>query len=138
MKRAVLMFIAIIVLASPGAAQATSGSARGAVNGFFAAWKRQDFRAMYNATNYSWRHGSGNNATTLRNQYDFKRVTSFKIVKVHAGALAQDITIRVTYKVFNSHKTVRITAKVLKETRGGDLSPSGKWGVNPISTLREN
>lgn len=107
-----------------------SDSPERAVAEFAAAWRDSDFERMSSFTEGSWRSGKKDPAGLLEPDYGFKHLRGFQIVNVDTRASVADVTFAVWYEaITNRIDNKKITARVLRE--------SGKWGVNPISTLRE-
>jgi hypothetical protein len=104
---------------------------------WLAAWKSKNFRRMVELSEQSWRLRASGAVGQLRDQYGFKDVLSYRFVRCSGSSVSARVTIGVTYKTFK-RVHVRITGMVIREDRQGDPSPVGRWGVNPISTLREN
>jgi hypothetical protein len=93
---------------------------------------------MNQLSEVSWRLRTRGPVQTLRDQYGFKDVLSYRFVRcaVLSGVSAR-VTFRVKYRTFKvSH--VQIRAMVIREDKSGHVSAVGRWGVNPISTLRED
>lgn len=107
------------------------------VHDWVAAWKAKRFKLMAKLSEVSWRRRTTSAAQTLRDQYGFKDVLSYRFVRCTANSVSARVTFRVAYRTFKvSH--VQITAVVVREDTLGNPSPTGHWGVNPISTLRED
>lgn len=114
-----------------------SGVAR-VVAEWVGAWRADRFARMVALSQVSWRKSNPGAASLLRAQYGFKDVVGFRILRVQRiTAVAAQVTFRVDYRTFKLQQ-VRIPAMVIREDRNGNPSTSGAWGVNPISTLRED
>lgn len=116
---------------------AYSGAAR-VVAEWVAAWRADRFARMAALSQVSWRRRTPGAAGRLRDQYGFKDVVGFRILRVRRiTTVAAEVTFRVDYRTFKLER-VRISAMVIREDRNGNPSPAGAWGVNPISTLGED
>jgi hypothetical protein len=107
------------------------------MKGWLAAWKLKNFKEMVKLSEQSWRLRTSGAVGQLRNQYGFKDLLNYQFIRCSATAVAARVTFRVDYKTFKRVR-VRITGMVVREDRQGNPSPVGQWGVNPISTLRED
>ncbi len=152
--RTVLLLVSLLVAIAVGAGSAssahtaacgrigfTSPSAYTGVNrvvaDWVAAWRARKFRTMALLSQVSWRLRTPGAASLLSDQYGFKKVVGFRIVRSRKlSPVAARVTFRVDYRTFKLER-VLITAMVIREDRAGNPSPIGSWGVNPISTLRE-
>jgi hypothetical protein len=101
-----------------------------------AAWKLKNFKQMVQLSEQSWRLRSSGAAGVLRAQYGFKDVLSCRFVRCSANNVSARVTFRVKYRKYKVSR-VQITAMVIREDHAGNPSALGRWGVNPISTLRE-
>jgi hypothetical protein len=147
MRLRMFLTVACTILAAAaavGAAQAreaapaaTCAGPASVVQEWVAAWKAKRFRRMAELSEAGWRRTESNPVGTLRNDYGFKDVLSYRFVRCpFATTVSARVTFRVKYRGFGLRR-VQITAVVLREDARGDLSAFGDWGVNPISTLRE-
>lgn len=97
---------------------------------FFSGWQEKDYDKMVAASEKSFIDRQNNPEELLEAQYGFKDLKEFHIVKVYEKApAATEITVNVVYTFANGEQRKTIIANVIKEN---------DWGVNPISTLREN
>jgi hypothetical protein len=144
-RRIVICFVAIIAVsastvgsshASRSTTEASCSAPAGVVSQWVAAWKAKNFGRMVALSEVSWRLRTSGAVGTLRAQYGFKDVLAYSFVRCTANNVSARVTFRVKYRTFKVER-VQITAMVLREDSRGNLSPSGRWGVNPISTLRE-
>jgi hypothetical protein len=141
----VCVFIAVLAAATSGreararvtAAQTSCGAPSSIVANWVAAWKAKNFKQMVQLSEQSWRLRTSGAVGTLRAQYGFKDVLSYRFVRCSASNVSARVTFRVKYRTFKLD-SVEITAMVIREDRSGNLSALGRWGVNPISTLRED
>jgi hypothetical protein len=120
------------------ATEASCAAPAGVVRDWVGAWKAKNFKRMNQLSEVSWRLRTRGPVQTLRDQYGFKDVLSYRFVRcaVLSGVSAR-VTFRVKYRTFKvSH--VQIRAMVIREDKSGHVSAVGRWGVNPISTLRED
>lgn len=106
-----------------------SDSPERAVAEFAAAWRDSDFKRMSSFTHGSWRSGEKDPAGVLEADYGFKHLRGFQVTNVDTRTTVADITFVIWYEAITNKVEKKITARVLRE--------SGKWGVNPISTLKE-
>jgi hypothetical protein len=107
------------------------------VAGWVAAWRAKNFKGMAALSEISWRRRTPGAASVLRDQYGFKDVVGFRVMRTRKlSTVAARVTFRVDYRTFKLYR-VLITAMVVREDRGGNPSPVGSWGVNPTSTLAE-
>lgn len=114
------------------------GTAEYVLAEFALAWKEQDWSRMTNFVQTTWLSRQDDAEGLLEAQYGFKTLKGFEVINVgDVETLASvvdityvDITFTVKYEfVPNRIDEKQITARVIKE--------DNKWGVNPISTLRE-
>lgn len=118
-------------------AEASCTAPAAVVRDWVGAWKAKSFKRMTELSEVSWRRRTDSPMQTLRDQYGFKDVLSYRFVRCAANATSARVTFQVKYRTFKVSR-VRIAAMVIREDVSGNPSPSGRWGVNPISTLREN
>jgi hypothetical protein len=124
-------------IASPSTASISCLPATSVMRSWLAAWQAQNFRRMADLSEVSWRQRARGPVGELRDQYGFKDVVSYRFVRCSGNSVSARVTFTVTYKTFKRVR-VEITGMVLREDRDGAPSPVGRWGVNPISTLRED
>lgn len=103
---------------------------------WIAAWKAKKFRRMVALSQVSWRSRTSDAAGLLDAQYGFKDVLSYRFVRCASNSVTARVTYRVRYRTFKV-SDVLITGNVIREDASGHPSATGRWGVNPISTLRE-
>jgi hypothetical protein len=94
-------------------------------------------KRMLQLSEVNWRRTTGNPIQALRADYDFKDVLSYRFVRCTASNVSARVTFRVKYRTFKV-RHVQIRAMVIREDKRGNPSALGQWGVNPISTLRED
>ncbi|HUV75789.1 MAG TPA: hypothetical protein VMW00_03940 [Dehalococcoidales bacterium] len=112
-------------------------SAERAFAGYLTAWKNKDWNGMAEFTQMTWRSENENPAQMLENAYGFKDLLGAEIIKKsEVSDVMVDITATIYYRIAKVEKK-SITARVIRETAPNKPDPEGKWGVNPISTLRE-
>ena len=118
----------------------SSGTPERVVAEFISAWKARNWDKMAGWADAESRNRESDLAGQLRAQYDFKTLKGFEIQKVvRVSNVAADVTYAIWYdSEFSGLAAKVVKAKVLKMTSDGTLSAGGKWGVNPISVLREN
>lgn len=71
--------------------------------------------------------------------FHLKDLTAFKILKTEKiSDSCVDIILKISYLYYISNlKEIKIKARVICETGPYKPSPTGKWGINPLSILRE-
>ncbi len=113
------------------------GSAERAFAEFLTAWKDKDWDRMAEFSQITWRSAQNNPAEMLNSAYGFKDLLGAEIIKKSdVSDVMVDITATIYYRIAQVEKK-SITARVIRETAPNKPSSEGKWGVNPISTLRE-
>ena len=133
-----------------GINQGPANTPEHALVAYLSAWQSQDWHGMEQATNISWRRLQPIPIIPLRNWYADKRLKSIEIVTVDPNPdaipivkeAATDITFKGTYILNGKRHTKLFRARVLLENEQAALVDKtsdqlGKWGVNPLSTLRE-
>lgn len=119
------------------------------VRAWVGAWKTKDFKRMVALSQVQWRLTTPRPVERLEAYYGFKDVLGYRYLRCTIGPFpfpgfaAGNVFARVTFRVryqFGAPpvKNVRITANVIREDRRGYPSATGQWGVNPLSTLRED
>jgi len=118
----------------------SSGTPERVAAEYISAWKTRDWDRMAGWADAESRNRESDLAGQLRAQYDFKTLKGFEIQKVvRISNVAADVTYAIWYdSEFSGMEAKVVKAKVLKMTSDGTLSAGGKWGVNPISAMREN
>lgn len=106
----------------------------GAVERFLRAWHSQDWSAMAAATQTTWRSGETNAAGWLANAYGSERLVEWQVEGTkRKGQATVDVTVRCRTDV---SAWFRLRARVIRESGAYRPDPHGRWGVNPLSTLR--
>lgn len=106
---------------------------------FLISWQKKDWNRMTKFTQLTWRDTETKPSETLEAWYGFKDLLGAKIVSKNAETnVVVDITATVYYAVGSEIMTKTITARVIRESAAYSPSPTGQWGVNPLSTLRED
>ncbi len=103
-------------------------------------WKQEDWDRMVEFTQKTWRSGRDDPVEDLRCYYDFKHLVGAEITKkTLVSVTCVDIEAKVYYCAFSATVPTekKITARVIQESDPYTPSSTGDWGVNPISTLRE-
>jgi hypothetical protein len=127
-----------IAQARETAAQASCAPPAAVVRDWVGAWKAKDFKRMTQLSEVSWRLRTRGTIQTLRDEYGFKDVLSYRFVRCQVvTSVSARVTFRIKYRTFKV-RHVQIRAVVIREDKRGNLSAVGRWGVNPISTLRED
>lgn len=106
---------------------------------FAEAWRRRDWQAMVRATQITWAETENSPERTLRDWYGIKTLLGFEVVRATRNSpVSVDVTFRVWYEaITNQVEEHHITGRVLRESAPHRLDATGTWGVNPVSTLRE-
>lgn len=114
-----------------------NGTAERAVAEFLVGWKRHDWDEMLNATQVTWQSDQKQPRQWLKDIYGDEDIMGTKITASSAvSEYVRDITFTVYVKDENGNVEQRTTVgRVLREEGPMSLSSSGKWGVNPISTI---
>jgi len=114
------------------------GSAERALAEFLTAWRDEDWDRMAEFTQITWRSGEENPAELLEAQYGFKDLLGAEMVRKEewGSDAAVKIIATIYYRIAQVEKKT-ITAMVICETEPYTTDPEGKWGVNPLSTLRD-
>jgi hypothetical protein len=103
-------------------------------------WKQEDWDRMVEFTQKTWRSDEDNPAEFLKANYDFKHLVGVEITKktVTSDTFVQ-VEAKVYYCAFSATVPTekKITANVIRESTPYTPSSTGDWGVNPLSTLRE-
>ncbi|MBA7483692.1 hypothetical protein ES707_19209 [subsurface metagenome] len=103
------------------------------------AWKNEDWGAMTNYAQKTWVSNEKDPAVALKDQYGWKYLRGFEITGVNkVSDVVTDITFIVQYEAIAGQiLRAQITARCIKETAPYTPSEQGRWGVNPLSTIRE-
>lgn len=105
---------------------------------FLISWREKDWSRMAKFTQKTWNSKEKNPAEVLDAWYGLKDLLGAEIIKKSTVSdVTVDITATVYYAVGSKIETKKITGRVIREIIAYVPSPRGKWGVNPISTLRE-
>ena len=83
----------------------------------------------------TWKsYSNENNARRLKDWFGLKNLTKWEITKIgFVGDACRDVFVDINYE---SRKR-KIKARLVCETGPYEPSIKGKWGVNPISCLKE-
>jgi len=110
-----------------------------ALTSFMDAWKDSNWSEMLKYTQKTWRSKENNNSDLLKNWFYLKDLLTFKVLKINQISLScVDVILGIGYIFGDSKiKETKIRARVICETEPYKPSPTGEWGVNPISILRE-
>jgi hypothetical protein len=107
---------------------------------FMNAWKDSNWSEMLENSQITWRsRGRNKSIDLLKGWFYLKDLTTFKILKTEKiSDSCVDMTLKISYLYYISNlKETKIKARVICETGPYKPDPEGKWGVNPISILRE-
>jgi hypothetical protein len=107
---------------------------------YVAAWRDEDWARMVSYAQKTWVDAESDPAATLEAMYDFRALKGFEVKEItRISEVTSDITFAVSYEAIpNQIDRKEITARVIRETAPYNPSPQGAWGVNPLSTLRED
>lgn len=109
-----------------------------AVAEYLEAWQKADWNRMATFTSKTWQDGQSDAAGLLEAQYGFKDLLGATIEgNTPQSDLMVDIGVTVYYALGSEIRTRTLTARVIRESAPYTPSTSGDWGVNPLSTLRE-
>lgn len=114
-----------------------------ALTKFLQAWQSQDWQAMAEVTQLTWRSKQENSAEWLQGFYGPKRLEQFEVgtcevISPTASRINCEVVYSLQSKGFASTKqTKTLKAMVIQEKAPYEPSEQGTWGVNPISTLKE-
>lgn len=114
-------------------------SAEKILKSFMYSWKNEDWEEMWKNTQITWHSKKMNNVKMLSDLFGVKKLQDYKIVETNAiSNCCTDIEVLITYSTSEMpDKKVTIKPRLLKEIKEYRPSPDGRWGVNPISALRE-
>jgi hypothetical protein len=115
----------------------SSGQPEHALAGFLSAWKHRRWSEMVRFTQQSWRRTEDTPAKTLENWFEGKDLLGSEIMNKSGSRVASDITVKVYCAIGSAVQTHVITARIIREDGDGNPRSDGKWGVNPLSVLRE-
>lgn len=126
---------------SPG--EYTQRSPERALANYLVGWQKGDWKGMVKHTQKSWlsmkKDQGYDSSEAISVMYDFKDLLGAKILNTkHVSNVIADIDLRVQYALGADVKTVTMQVRLMRESASLQPSPSGDWGVNPSSTLREN
>jgi hypothetical protein len=111
-----------------------SESAEYAFASFINSWNNKDYKEMNNFTQLRWKEKEKNPEEFLKNFYDLKNLQSAKIVKIEkSGTAAYKITANIVYTI-NLLEEKKINVFIT----GMIINEDNTWGVNPISTIKED
>lgn len=102
---------------------------------FLTAWQNKDWAKMAKYSQLTWKGSSNeNNARRLEDWFGLKNLTKWEITKIESvGDACRDVFIDIDYG--NIKRKIR--ARIVCETEPYKPNIKGKWGVNPISCLKE-
>lgn len=102
---------------------------------FLINWKKKDWTKMVKYSQLTWRgYSDENNAHRLEDWFGLKNLTKWEITKIEfVGDACRDVFVDINYE----NRKRKIRARVVCETEPYKPSIKGKWGVNPISCLKE-
>lgn len=129
---------------------------------FLQAWQNENWQKMAGVTQLTWRDGLSDPATDLRLMFGFKDLLGAEIGKredageawevynefvdasgldspaVSEGESVASVGATLYYSITNnSVKTVHVAPMILREVAAYEPDPSGAWGINPLSMLKE-
>lgn len=109
---------------------------------FMEAWKKADYKAMYECCNLSWRdiHGS---ADDIKNLFDNRELKSYAILKGKEvnTMIGKVIDIKVKCRIYftDTQELKAVTlpqVRMIQESEAYTVDPTAPWYVNPISVLK--
>lgn len=104
------------------------------VGRFLTAWQKRDWVKMAKYTQLTWRTLHGDNAKLLGSWFGLKNLNKWEITKTEfVGDACIDVFIDIDY----GKGIKKIKARVICETGPYEPDIKGKWGINPISCLKE-
>lgn len=110
-----------------------------AVAGWIQTWESQKWGAMADYIQITWLSKQKNPQNEIRGLFFAKKLKEAHIIKSEkVCGFIVDVKVRLRYSISHKSRVVEVNARVLRET--APYVPSvneGKWGVNPVSTLRE-
>lgn len=113
-----------------------------AVKKFFNSWKHKEFKMMSRACQKTWFskfHGDMKAWDWIKHNYGNKTLLRFEIDSViYTNEVVCDISIKMEYVFADKNYQRVVIARCICERGAYKTHPKGKWGVNPISTLREH
>ncbi len=115
-----------------------AGSPERALAEFLAAWQRKNYGAMRKVCQATWLSGQTDPENTLRDWFDIKTLLGAKIEgRDEDGDNAVKLSATISYAVGPDVQTHHIHVMVIKEERPYTPDQNGKWGVNPLSAIKE-
>jgi len=106
-----------------------------AIEKFLTAWQEKNWAKMVECIQLTWRTFHEDSAEWLRNWFGLKDLKEWKITGIKfVGEACRDIFVDIDY----GRGVKRIKARVICEKDAYKPTIKGKWGVNPVSCLKEN
>lgn len=103
------------------------------VNDWLSFAKDQNWDAMVNIAQITWKSDKGNSATeNISWNYDFFEIKSWKII---SSTKKSDTFYTIKVEIQTQLGTKTMEANVIKERGPYEQSIYGKWGINPISAI---
>jgi hypothetical protein len=110
-----------------------------AVAGWIENWGNQKWGAMADYIQITWLSKQKDPQSGIKGLFFAKKLKEAHIIEsTKVCGFIVDVKVRLRYTISHKSRVVEVNTRVLRET--GPYLPSvkeGKWGINPISTLRE-
>lgn len=104
------------------------------VGRFLTAWQKKDWVKMLKYTQLTWRTLHKDNTQRLESWFRLKNLEKWEIIKIEfIGDACRDVFVNIDY----GKGIKKIRARIICETKPYSPDIKGKWGVNPISCLKE-
>lgn len=115
-------------------------SAVAALAAFLVAWKAEDWRAMAEACQQTWRSNHEDALAFLTARFGRMRLVSWEVEEaVEPPDLVKGVVVDVTVALhFLDLWDGTYSFRVICEVGPYKANPEGTWGVNPISQRRRN
>jgi len=128
--------------------RAAKSKAVNILHSFMSAWKTQKWHLMYSFCQTTWCHNHPFHKDGRLFLQDHYRIRYLKEWKIISKEIISTTCIKVWVKItFGSpisgagsihyHNPKTIIANIIRESKPYTTSVKGKWGVNPISVLKE-
>ncbi len=105
------------------------------------AWRRRDFTAMVMQCQTTWirvnREFVRSPSGWLQDAFGLKQLLTADIGTVSQNGAVAYVDVRLSYRDARAVQRRRLRIKVICEEAAYRLSPTGTWGVNPVTALNE-
>ena len=116
----------------------TAGTAEKALASFIAAWKKRRWGEMAELCQITWIKSRSEPIEEMRARFAWMRLNDAAIGEVEEiSPVTRDITVRVDFNFKNGVASKTFKARVICEAAPFKPDVNGRWGVNPVSMLRE-